>query len=156
MSMEMVLIACIVLIIVLLIFIVVALLLGGSGAAPQAATMVPATASAMGVAPSLTPTVSVPTVVPTFPVRPDGRVRLTVETTEHVWIRVTVDEATVFQDILSPGEPRTWYGRDEVMVETGNGAGVVVTVNEQLQGTMCGRGERCARAWGPDGELGAS
>ena len=54
--------------------------------------------------------------------------------------------------MLAPGE-MTWSGREAIVVDTGNGAALQVTVNGQAQGKMCGRGQVCTRAWGPTGEL---
>lgn len=96
--------------------------------------------------------VSAPAATPTFPVSTSG-VTLTLEAREHVWVRVTVDGFTAFEGMLSPGAPQTWVGQQMVIVETGNGAGVVAVVNGQTQGPLCGRGEVCARGWGPEGEI---
>lgn len=93
-----------------------------------------------------------PTAAPTFPVSTSG-VTLTLEAREHVWVRVTVDGFTAFEGMLSPGNPQTWVGNEMVIVETGNGAGVVAVVNGQPQGPLCGRGEVCTRGWGPAGEI---
>ncbi len=100
-------------------------------------------------APTSVPT---PVATPTFPVSTSG-VTLTLEAQEHVWVRVTVDGFTAFEGMLSPGAPQTWVGEEMVIVETGNGAGVVAVVNGQSQGSLCGRGEVCARGWGPEGEI---
>jgi len=100
-----------------------------------------------------TATPSLPTVTPTFPVNPEGGVILALEATEHIWARVTVDGLMVFEGQLAPEQAKTWSGQEIVAVETGNGAGLLVTVNGQLQGTMCGRAEVCTRAWGPTGEV---
>ncbi len=101
----------------------------------------------------LSPTPSpAPTAVPTFPASTSG-VTLTLEAREHVWVRVTVDGFTAFEGMLSPGSPQTWVGNEVVIVETGNGAGVVAIVNGQPQGPLCGRGEVCTRGWGPSGEI---
>jgi cytoskeleton protein RodZ len=94
-----------------------------------------------------------PDVTPTFLVNPEGGVTLSLEATEHVWVRVIADGAMVFSGVLAPDRPASWLGQEMITVETGNGAGLQVTVNEQLQGAMCGRGEVCARTWGPTGEI---
>lgn len=96
-----------------------------------------------------------PTATPTFPASTSG-VTLTLEAKEHVWVRVTVDGFTAFEGMLSPGNPQTWVGTEMVIVETGNGAGVIAIVNGQPQGPLCGRGEVCTRGWGPAGEIGVS
>lgn len=105
--------------------------------------------------PHLTPTgVSVPPqVTPVFPVAAGGGITLTLQPLEHVWVRVTVDGFTAFEGMLAPGSPQTWTAGELVIVETGNGAGVVAVINGQPQGPLCGRGEVCARGWGPAGEV---
>ncbi len=126
----------------------------GSRPTPTAGTPRPAVfPSPMVTATRATPTsVPTPAATPTFPVSTSG-VTLTLEAQEHVWVRVTVDGFTAFEGMLSPGAPQTWVGQEMVIVETGNGAGVVAVVNGQTQGPLCGRGEVCARGWGPEGEI---
>lgn len=103
-----------------------------------------------------TPTAPAGTATPTFPVNPDGEVTLTLEANEHVWVRVKRGSETIFEGILAPDQNKTWTAQAPIVVETGNGAGLQVTVNGQPQGTMCGRGEVCTRAWGPSGEVAPS
>ncbi len=126
----------------------------GSRPVPTAGTPRPAAfPSPMFTATPVFPTsVPTPAATPTFPVSTSG-VTLTLEAQEHVWVRVTVDGFTAFEGMLSPGTPQTWVGQEMVIVETGNGAGVVAIVNGQPQGPLCGRGEVCARGWEPTGEM---
>ena len=92
-------------------------------------------------------------VTPTFPVNPEGGVTLTLEATEHVWVYVMQDGQTVFGGLMAPGQVETWSGQQVINVNTGNGDGLLVTVNDQPQGKMCGRAEVCTRAWGAIGEV---
>ena len=117
--------------------------------APRPAAFPAPMATATPAPPTPVPT---PAATPTFPVSTSG-VTLTLEAREHVWVRVTVDGFTAFEGMLSPGAPQTWVGQELVIVETGNGAGVVAVVNGQSQGPLCGRGEVCARGWGREGEI---
>ncbi len=93
------------------------------------------------------------TATPTFSMSSDGRITLTLVATEHVWASVTVDGVTVFSGMMAINESKTWTGEQAVTVETGNGAGLLVTVNDQPLGTMCGRGEICTRSWRGEGEV---
>ena len=130
----------------------------GRGAAATVATQETTTAPAPAVAgaPSTTPaTLTSPIVTPTFPANPQGVVELILEATEHVWVRVTADGQQVFEGMMAAGQTAPWSGRQQVAVDTGNGAGLLVTVNGQSQGTMCGRAQVCTRAWGPAGEVAA-
>ncbi|RLC77090.1 MAG: hypothetical protein DRI81_09145 [Chloroflexi bacterium] len=122
---------------------------GGGEAAPTA------TAPAESASTPLVPQTS-PLVTPTFPANPDGGVTLALEAIEHVWARVTVDGTPVFEGMLAPEQAESWSGQETVIVDTGNGAGLQVTVNGQPQGPMCGRGETCRRGWGADGEIAVS
>lgn len=153
-SLETLIIACIVLIILLVIVIAAMYIVSrGRGGEEAPPAMAPATASG-GVITLSTQTPTPLAVTPTFPADPEGYVMLTLQATEHVWVRVTVDGRTAFEGTLGPGQPETWSGREEVVVGTGNGGGLQVTVNGQLQGTMCDRSEACIRGWGPTGEIG--
>lgn len=151
-SLETMIIASIVLIVVLVIFIAVILVIGQNKGMEEAPAPTPSVTLARAL-PLPTATAAPPAVTPTFPVNPDGSVMLTLEATEHVWVRVTVDGITAFEGILSPGQAQSWSGREEVAVDTGNGAGLLVTVNGQSQGVVGGRGQVCSRSWGPTGEV---
>lgn len=119
---------------------------GGGEASPTATA--PAESASTPLAPQTSPLVT-----PTFPANPEGGVTLALEATEHVWVRVTVDGALVFEGMLVTEQAESWSGQEMIIVDTGNGAGLQVTVNGQSQGPMCGRGETCSRGWGPDGEI---
>jgi len=117
---------------------------------PVATTEMPPTAP-----PPNTATASqTPQATPTFPVAASGGVTLTLEPLEHVWVRVTADGFTVFEGMIGPDSTQPpWTAEELVVVETGNGAGVIAVVNGQVQGPVGGRGEVCARGWGAEGEL---
>ncbi len=122
----------------------------GEGAIATATTTVPAES---GLASTATAVPTLPVATPTFPANPQGGVTLTLEATEHVWVRVTRDGQKVYEKLMAPGQAKTWSGEEAIIVETGNGAGLLVTVNGQSQGIMCGRAEACTRAWRPTGEI---
>lgn len=127
----------------------------GRGADEQVAATATVTAPAAAVLPTPTETPVLPSPTPTFAPNPEGGVTLMLEATEHVWARVLTDGQTVFEGLMAPGQVASWAGRETVVVETGNGAGLQVTVNKQPQGTMGRRGQVCTRAWGPGGEVAA-
>jgi len=117
---------------------------------PATATSPPKTALAPEAADepvSATPTLSASSV------SSEGGVTLTLNATEHVWTRVKSDNRTVFEGMMTSGQTETWSGQEMIVVETGNGAGLQVSVNGQPQGTMCARAQVCTRAWGPMGEI---
>jgi pyruvate/2-oxoglutarate dehydrogenase complex dihydrolipoamide acyltransferase (E2) component len=157
MSLERLMTVGIVLIVVLAIVTGVGYLIsrnvGQEAAAPGTATT---TAPAEAVpSPTAAATPAPPAVTPTFPANPQGGVTLTLEATEHVWVRVTRDGQTPFEGLMAADQVETWSGQEVIVVDTGNGAGLLVTVNGQPQGRMCGRAQVCTRAWGPTGELAA-
>jgi len=82
-----------------------------------------------------------------------GSVQLSLEATEHVWVRVTVDGAQVLEGILAPGAPQAWQGTQQILLETPNGAGLQAMVNGQPQGPLGERGQPITLAWGPNGLL---
>jgi len=127
-----------------------------------------AAVQAIASAPSAPTVSSIPTESSTEPVRvaptaipevsgaaEDGLVTVVLEATEHVWVRVVQDGQKVFEDFMAQGQMESWSGKESVVVETGNGAGLLVTFNNHLLGTMCGRGEVCTRTWTPGGEAAA-
>jgi hypothetical protein len=89
-------------------------------------------------------------VTPTFDVS-TGSVQLTLEATEHVWVRVTVDGVNVREGILQPGTPETWQGTQQIVLETANGAGLRALVNGQPFENLGQRGQPITLAWGPSG-----
>ena len=153
-TLETVIIACIILIVVLVILIAVLYVVGQSKGAEETLGVSPL-ATPIGALLTPTATAVLPAVTPTFLVRADGGVKLTLEATEHVWTRVTVDGLTAFEGIMAPGGAQSWSGDEQVIVDTGNGAGLLVAVNDQPQGVMGERGQACSRAWGPSGEMDA-
>jgi cytoskeleton protein RodZ len=92
-------------------------------------------------------------VTTTLQLNANGTVSVTLAAKEHVWVRVSAGESKPFQGMMSPSQVKSWDTTDVVLVETGNGAALEISVNGQALGLMCGRGEACARAWSPAGEL---
>ena len=125
----------------------------GQGADERAAATATVTAPAEAVLPMLAETSVLPTSTPAFVSSPEDGVTLTLEATEHVWVRVLTGGQAVFEGLMAPGQVESWSDQEMVIVDTGNGAGLLVTVNGQSQETMCGRGQVCTRAWGPGGEV---
>ena len=152
-SPETLLLAAFAVIVLLAIVTAVGYLASRNGGEAAAATPTVTAPAAVVLPSAAVETPTLPTVMPTFPASPGGGVTLALEATEHVWTRVSADGRTVFEGMMSPGQVETWSGQEVVVVETGNGAGLQVTVNEQLQGAMCGRNQVCTRGWGPTGEV---
>jgi len=124
----------------------------GTGEETTATVTTTAPAEA-GLPPADVATTTSPVATPTFPANPQGEVTLTLEASEHVWVHVTRAGQTVFRGLMATGQVETWSSQEVIAVNTGNGAGLQVTVNGQPQGAMCGRAEVCTRAWGPIGEV---
>jgi cytoskeleton protein RodZ len=82
----------------------------------------------------------------------DGPISITVIPGEHVWARITLDGQTAFEGMLDPSMTRDWIAQEEIIVETGNAAGL--TVRQGGQNSVLGaRGEIVARAWGRSGPV---
>jgi cytoskeleton protein RodZ len=82
-----------------------------------------------------------------------GAVQLDLESTEHVWVRVTVDGSQMLEGVLAPNSPQTWRGTELIVLETANGAGLEAVVNGQPQGPLGERGQAIVLAWGPSGQV---
>jgi len=98
-----------------------------------------------------TPAAGQPT--PASPTSTSDQVTLTLEATEHTRVRVRQDSKVVFEQTMAPGQTETWTNDETIVVETGNGGALQVTVNGTALGTLGARGELCTRAWGPNGEV---
>jgi cytoskeletal protein RodZ len=112
-----------------------------------------ATAAPTGVASAPTATATSGDPAPSLVTTDGEEVTLTLEATEHVLVRIERGTEVIFEQMMAPGQTETWSDDELLVVKTGNGAGLQLTVNGQAQGTMCGRGESCTRAWGPTGEI---
>jgi hypothetical protein len=151
MSIETVLIFGVVLIILLAILAIVSYIMNRPGPAEALASVVTTVPTEVASSPTASPTFI--SLTPVLPVNTDGEVTLTLGATEHVQARIKRGARVVFDGLMAPGQTKTWSDDEMIVVATGNGAGLQVTVNDQLLGPMCGRGEVCTRAWGPTGEI---
>ena len=91
--------------------------------------------------------------IPTLPAGAPGEISVALEATEHTWVRVTVDGQLAFQGTMPPEQALSWLGQELILVETGNAAGLLVIINDQLMGRLGGRGQVRSRAWAPSGEV---
>jgi len=73
--------------------------------------------------------------------------RLEVEASEHVWVRIQTDGQVVYQGLLRPGETRTWEARSTLQLDTGNAAALQVRLNGRPEGPLGGRGEIVRKTW---------
>ncbi len=73
-------------------------------------------------------------------------VSITVMALEHVWARITIDGQTAFEGMLEPGSSRMWQAAEEIIVETGNAAGLRVA-RPGGESVLGERGQIVARAW---------
>jgi hypothetical protein len=122
-------------------------------AIPSEAPGVATSAPQLSPQPALTGTDGAAAATPTFNAS-TGTVELVLEATERVWVRVSVDGVPVLEGILAPGTPQQWQGAQQIMLETGNAAGLQAVVNGQPQGPLGERrGEVVVLAWGPEGRL---
>ena len=151
MSIETVLIFGVVLIILLAILAIVSYIMNRPGPGEALASVVTTVPTEVAFSPTASPTLI--SLTPALHVNTGGGVTLTLGATEHVQARVKRGARVVFDGLMAPGQTETWSDDEMIVVATGNGAGLQVTVNDQPLGPMCGRGELCTRAWGQTGEI---
>lgn len=101
---------------------------------------------------AFTPTTAV-TPTPTFPVNESGVIQLGLAALEHVWVRITTDGITAFEGLLAPGKSLTWEAREQLIVETGDGAALNFAINGKTMGPLGARHQITIRAWSPRGEV---
>ena len=151
MSVETVLIVGFVLIILLAILAVAVYVMNQPDEGQAQVPVATGAATEIASAPTATGTSAAP--APTLAITSGDEVTLTLEATEHVLVRIERGAEVIFEEMMAPGQIETWSDDVPLVVKTGNGAGLQVSVNGQAQGAMCGRGESCTRAWGPAGEI---
>ncbi len=100
-----------------------------------------------------------PTFVPTDTPLPDSgvqildRVLLTITVEQRAWTTIIVDGQTQYEGQAEPGTLLQFDGAEQILVRTGNGAGLIVTYNGQDIGPMGGRGEIVERIFTVGGQI---
>lgn len=75
-------------------------------------------------------------------------IALQLDISERTWMEVTIDGDVVFSGIARGDDPPyEWTALEEAKVNTGNGAGIFVTINDQPWGRMGERGESKEEVW---------
>lgn len=70
-----------------------------------------------------------------------GNINLRLLATQRVWMRVTVDGSVQFEGRTRPGQSYTFSGNGQILLLTGNGAGLRAFLNEQDVGIVGVLGE---------------
>jgi len=84
---------------------------------------------------------------PTLPATMD-EIALQLDISERTWMEVTIDGNVVFSGWARGDDPPfEWTALEEAKVNTGNGAGIFVTINDQPWGRMGERGENNEEVW---------
>lgn len=65
----------------------------------------------------------------------------------RTWIRVIVDDITLFEGQANRGDVQTYLGTQSINVRTGNGAGVLLSINDIDLGRLGERGEVVDETW---------
>jgi transcriptional regulator with XRE-family HTH domain len=94
--------------------------------------------------------ITAPAVSPTRPQLPAtmDEIALQLDISERTWMEVTIDGDVVFSGWARGDDPPfEWTAQEEAIVNTGNGAGVFVTINDQPWGRMGERGENNEEVW---------
>lgn len=143
--------------IALALFVIVALLAARSYVIPLVSKLAAPPPTPTGVAvtrpqAAFTPTSTItPTAV--FPVNPNGGIQIGLAAMEHAWVRITTDGVTAFEGLIAPGQSLTWDAKEQLIVETGNGAAFNYAVNGKSMGSLGARDQVVIRAWSPRGEV---
>jgi cytoskeleton protein RodZ len=75
-------------------------------------------------------------------------IALQLDISERTWMEVTIDGDVVFSGWARGDDPPyEWTALEEAKVNTGNGAGIFVTINSQPWGRMGERGENKEEVW---------
>ncbi len=75
-------------------------------------------------------------------------IALKLDISERTWMEVTIDGDVVFSGwVRGDDPPFEWTAQEEAKVNTGNGAGIFVTINDQPWGRMGERGENKEEVW---------
>lgn len=65
----------------------------------------------------------------------------------RTWMRIVVDDITMFEGQADRGEIQTYSATDSVNIRTGNGAGVLLSINDIDLGRLGERGEVIDQTW---------
>ncbi|MGE5603966.1 MAG: RodZ domain-containing protein [Nitrososphaerales archaeon] len=74
---------------------------------------------------------------------------------QRSWVRVVVDGAVAEEGFLNPEDVRSWDAGQSILIRTGNGGGVSLTLNGEALGPMGNVGQVVERSWvvGDTGEV---
>jgi cytoskeleton protein RodZ len=74
---------------------------------------------------------------------------------QRAWVRVLVDGEVAEEGFLNPDDVRAWEASQSILIRTGNGGGVDLTLNGEDLGPMGNVGQVVERSWvvGDTGEL---
>ncbi len=141
----------------LVLFVIVALLAARAYLLPLVATLAaPPQATERPLASPQAAIIPTPTITPTvaFPLNPNGGIEIGLGALkEHAWVRVSTDGVTAFEGMLSPGKSLVWNAKEQLIVETGDGAALNLTVNNNAMGALGEHDQVTIRAWSPRGEV---
>lgn len=151
MSVKTVMIVGLVLTILLSILALVIYVMNQPGGGQLLSPMLLASATGNAIVPAATLDAGQPS--PTRRPTTNGAVTVALEATEHVQVRVSRGTNVVFEQTLAPNQRQAWTDDEMIVVETGNGGAVQITVNGTALGSMGEPGQLCAQAWGPNGEV---
>lgn len=74
-------------------------------------------------------------------------IELQLDITERTWLRVIVDDITVYEGQARRGDAFNWVAQDSLALLSGNGAGLFVTINGQEIGRLGERGQVIDELW---------
>ncbi len=66
---------------------------------------------------------------------------------QRSWVRVVVDGQTVAETVFEPGQTGEWQGQEQIVLRTGNAAGIDLIINGEPQASLGGTGEVVDKEW---------
>jgi hypothetical protein len=81
------------------------------------------------------------------------RVLISIKVVQRTWTRITVDGTVQFEDQATPGTVLQYEAAQEIIVLTGNAAGLEITYNGQELGTLGERGKVVERMFTVSGQI---
>lgn len=92
-------------------------------------------------APSVTEGPAMPEYGFTPPALTGTNVTVDIQVVQRTWVRIIVDGAVVYEGAARPGDVLRYTGEESIAVRASNAAALQLTVNNQPQGVLGGRGE---------------
>ena len=103
-------------------------------------TPIPPTSTPAPAATAAAAAAALPTAAPSPSPTPNGA-EVTATVKQDAWFSIEIDGQRSFEGVVKAGQTKTWKGKDDVFVWTGNAGGVSIVFNGRDLGTLGAVGE---------------